>query len=372
MLKKINILYYIDGNAIGGAEQHLYQLVKSINSSVFKPTIICPSLRVLDPWAKKIKRYSEVIRHSTIAVSQPTLWKYYKSADIIHFQLPTPVSCVFAIATAKLAGADKIIVTIHSPFPVCSKYPPKNGLVRQNFKYINKVIAVSESSCRILTENFPINPFKIYVVHNGVDTHFYKKPCEKDILSVKKNFGIASRIPVIGTTGRLVKGKGFEFLVKAAPHILKNKHVKFVLIGNGEMKTKLIQLAEQYQVRNSFTFPGFKEDIHRILPMFDVFVLPSLYEGLPLSVLEAMSTEIPVVASRVPGNIEAVNDGVTGLLVPPKNPLALANAISYLLLNEQLASDMGIQGRKRIQKLFSLSQMVKSTEKIYFDILKHE
>jgi len=370
MNKKINLLYCIDSSAIGGAEIHLLHLVKNIDTKQFATTVICPTLKELDSWAKQLKKYSNVVRHNTGIFSQLFLRKVYRKADIIHFHLPSPYNCLFGLVGAKLAKARRIVVTEHMPRPVHSKYPFKTNLVNFNFKHIDKVITVSEASARILQKTFSVDPSKIVTVYNGIDTSLYR-PCSKeDIIYLKKTLNIDANVHVVGAIGRLTEQKGFEFLIKAASYVIcKIANIKFLIMGTGELESKLKHLVKEYKVQDNFFFLGYREDIHNILPIFDVFVLPSLWEAFPLTILEAMATAKPVVASSVGGIDEAVENGETGLLVPPKDSTALADAIIFLLEDKEKALEMGKKGRERVEKYFSIDLMIENTKKIYFELL---
>ncbi|RLG99177.1 glycosyltransferase, partial [Candidatus Bathyarchaeota archaeon] len=125
-------------------------------------------------------------------------------------------------------------------------------------------------------------------------------------------------------------------------------------------------------LKEKVTFVNFKEDVYKILKLFDVFVLSSVTEGISLTLLEAMASGLPVVVTNVGGNPEVVVDGETGFLVPPKNPEKMAEAIITLLKNKELAKKMGVAGRKRVEEKFSLERMVREYEEIYRNLLKYD
>lgn len=370
MNKKIELLYCIDSKSLGGAEKHLLDLVKNIDSSKFKTTVVCPPKKNLDAWVEQLKEYSHVLRRPIGFFGQIFLYKLYRDADIVHFQMTSPSSCLFGIIGTNLSKDSRFIATVHLALPNRSSYPFKTDLASFNLRLVDKVIAVSESTARILEKTFSVNPSRITTVYNGVDVNLYSQASKEDIVALKKGLNLDLDVPIIGSVGRFTKQKGFEFLIKAVPHVVRKiNNVKFLIIGTGELESKLKHLTKKHRVENNFRFLGYREDVCKLLPVFDIFVLPSLWEGFPLTILEAMSTTLPVVASSIHCNKEAIEDGKTGLLVPPKDPSALGDAIIFLLENREKALEMGRQGRKRIEKDFYLDLMIENTEKIYFELL---
>ncbi|MEW5818233.1 MAG: glycosyltransferase, partial [Spirochaetota bacterium] len=169
-----------------------------------------------------------------------------------------------------------------------------------------------------------------------------------------------------GCVARLHSDKGVEDLVRAAAALeLSRINFRIILAGDGPERSRLEQLAERLGVRSRLLFLGFRNDIDSLLQTFDLFVLPSREEGLPMSVLEAMSFGIPVVATRVGGVPEIVLHNQTGILVPDHSPRELARAISTLIQNPVLARKLGEAGRLRVQNHFSFRKTVEQIERLY-------
>ena len=144
-----------------------------------------------------------------------------------------------------------------------------------------------------------------------------------------------------------------------------------LVAGEGEELAVLQEEALNLGIQENVKFLGFREDVPSLLRAMDVFLLPSLSEGLPLSVLEALALQKPVVASDVGGIPEVVEDGITGYLVPPKNPQALADKILLLLRNPQLAAEFGKEGRKSVEQAFSLEHMIQEYQSLYEELCQH-
>ena len=169
------------------------------------------------------------------------------------------------------------------------------------------------------------------------------------------------------TPARLHSQKGHIFLLEAAVHV---PDALFVFAGDGEERSRLEDRARQLHIADRVRFLGSRQDVPALLACCDVFVLPSLYEGLPLSVLEAMAAGRPVVATSISGTDEAVVDGVTGLLVPPSDAGALAAALNRVLSDRDLAARLANAGRTAVNEKFSSEIMVRNTAQLYEELLQ--
>lgn len=170
----------------------------------------------------------------------------------------------------------------------------------------------------------------------------------------------------IGFLGRLEQAKGVAYLIRAASIVPRqNPRVKFIIAGDGSLRSKLESLAARLQVNDAVEFVGWKHDIVKFLKQIDIMAMPSLWEAFGLSAAEAMALEKPVIASRVGGLPEVVDDGVTGILVPPADPEALARAIVELAADPARQRAMGRRGRARVESLFSLDDMIERHEEFY-------
>jgi len=180
---------------------------------------------------------------------------------------------------------------------------------------------------------------------------------------------LSSPGPVIGTVSVLRGKKGHRFLLEAAARLRQEyPGLKVIVVGDGPGRDGLWREAKALELERTVSFLGFRQDIPRILATFDVFVFPSLEEALGAAILEAMAAGKAVVASRVGGIPEAVVDRETGLLVPPADSGALAEAVRKLLQDPDLRRRMGEQGRLRVEEQFSLNRMLDRTAALYRDL----
>jgi len=202
-------------------------------------------------------------------------------------------------------------------------------------------------------------------IRNGIDTKLYRTD-DAARRSVRKELGIDEDQPLIGAVGNLYPVKGHTYLLKAMA-IVKEKypHAMLVIAGRGEILDQLREEASGLGIKEKVVFLGFSEKIPAFLQGLDIFALPSLSEGLPLSVLEAMAAGKPVIATNVGGISEVLNDGYAELLVPPRNPDVLAEKILLLLRNPELANRLRELGRMKVEKEFSLNSMMEKYQELY-------
>jgi L-malate glycosyltransferase len=225
--------------------------------------------------------------------------------------------------------------------------------------FVDRIICVSADLAHRLRKK--IGKRKVHVIHNGLDLKFSADAF--DVQTLPKNKFI------IGTVGRLDNVKGHSFFLESAARILGARNdAVFYIIGEGPLDNVLKEQAKSLGVADNVHFLGFREDVRALTTCMDVFVLPSLHEGIPYALLEAMSLSKPIVCTEVGGLKEVIENRVDGLLVPPKEPQALSQAVMALLDNPGYAAELGKRARRRIESEFSLDRMAMETCSIYEDL----
>lgn len=231
------------------------------------------------------------------------------------------------------------------------------------------MVAVSEDLKRFIVERVGIDSDRITVLYNGVNVPPAPEPA--DIEACRREMNLPDSDCVIGVVGNLYPVKGHQYLIDAIPAVLeKYPETSFVFAGRGQLESDLKQQVNRLGLDKRVHFLGLRQDIPRILALLDVFVLPSLSEGLSMAILEAMMAGKPVVATRVGGNPEIVLDRETGFLVPPKDSHALAESLIALLKDRHLAIQLGEKGKRRAEHQFSLQTMVNAYESLYEEHLR--
>ena len=217
---------------------------------------------------------------------------------------------------------------------------------------------------------------KISVIRNGVDLSRFDNPPQK--AQLRRELGLPDSALLVGVISRLTRLKGLEHFLEAAAMVrTRVPDARFLIVGetspmDREYLGELQQYAARCGVANDVIFTGLRGDVPAVLASLDVSVMPSLNEALSNVVLESMAAGAPTVATRVGGTPEAIVDGVTGVLVPPADSPALANAIVHLLDDRRLAAHLGAAARARIVDHFSVRRMVRSTEDLYVELLERK
>ena len=213
---------------------------------------------------------------------------------------------------------------------------------------------------------------KFVTIHSGIDIARFRS-VQVDPAVKRKELGLPPDGAIVGTVGRLVPIKGLEWLLKAAPRVLAQfPQACFVIIGDGPLVGELRQLASELGIGLRVVFLGAREDVPECLAALDLFVLPSLNEGMGRALVEAMAMGCPVVATRVGGIPDIVADGTTGLLVPPRDDRALAEAILTLLRDGSRRVAYGEAARRHVDGRFDVETMVRNIERLYDEVWREK
>lgn len=286
-----------------------------------------------------------------------------------HFSLPHVTSCPLLIMVARLLRCDYVI-TEHLAPPTPSSGGPFvllnhllfNRSKRLAYEHARGVIAVSQQLKNILINSYKMPATKIGVIYNGVSPKAAVKTTEQS----RKDFGLGGDDLVITNVARLDHQKGQCYLVPAVKRIAtKFPGLKVLLVGDGPDKEKTLRLVKEHDLQEVITLMGFRSDVPDILSCSDIFVLPSLNEGFPFSIVEAMAAGLPIIATDVGGNAEAVTDGETGRVIPPSDIVALSDAMEELISDAEKRKRMGAKAKSRADSEFSLSNMIHSTFRLY-------
>jgi glycosyltransferase involved in cell wall biosynthesis/GT2 family glycosyltransferase len=293
--------------------------------------------------------------------------------SIVHFNLNNPFGCFFPVLAAFCSGVPWKLATEHLAFELASG---KRAGIRTK-KLVKKIltfcldytIAVSQANKRLLVRDYEVNPFRVKLIRNCVDIDKYAFSAEGRS-RVRREFNVTDDQFLVGTVARFSFQKGHEFTIEAIPKILEAfPQTRFLFVGDGPEHDRLSARIRQQQLEPYVFFAGVREDIAGVLSALDLFLLTSIFEGLPLSILEAMAAGLPVIATRVSGTPEAVLHNLTGLLIPRADSSAVSNAVIELLGKPQLRRWMGEQGRALVRQQFNKSFMVKQVEDIYDNLI---
>lgn len=268
---------------------------------------------------------------------------------------------VHGTVAAFLAGTP-IIATIHGKHYYWTAF--RRRIAYRAISRYATIVVVSHDLKEFVEQEVGIARDRIAVIHNGVNSVPPISQEDKD--HCRRELGIRTCDQVIGAVGSLYSVKGHRFLLDAVPQVLKSfPNTTFLIIGRGELEVILKEQAERLGVANKVMFLGLRQDVPRLLAVMDIFVLSSLSEGLSMAILEAMMEGKPIVATRVGGNPELVEEGRTGLLVESQSGQALAAALELLLRNRDAARQMGVCGREKARREYGVDGMVRQYVALY-------
>jgi glycosyltransferase involved in cell wall biosynthesis len=251
--------------------------------------------------------------------------------------------------------------------------PAKRALYRAGSRlserFCDGFIAVSEAIRKVLVKAHRIPEEKVVRIYNGVELEAFR-PGSLNGFRLKRELGLDPEAPLVGTIGRLVYQKAHDVFLQAASLVGQAvPGAQFLIVGEGPLRPRLERMVDELGLRTCH-FAGFRADIPNLLSIMDVFALPSILEGLPRVLLEALAMARAIVATRIDGVMEVAQHGVTALLVPPGDPAALADASISLLKDKELASRLGTAGRTLAEERFSVSRMVEEVDRFYTTLLR--
>lgn len=275
--------------------------------------------------------------------------------DIVHFH--TKRAHALALWLGRGRAETRYLVTRRMDYPVARNWYNHYLYNRQ----VDGVVAISQKIADLLVQG-GVGNGRIRVIHSGIDpAPFERQQAPRSDCSTV----------MVGTVAVLEERKGHRFLLEAAALLKRQgRRLRYRFAGAGSQRQRLQQMAAELGVQEDVEWAGFVGDVPGFLSGIDIFVLPSLYEGLGVAVLEAMAAARAVVATRVGGLPEIVEDKVTGLLVPGRDAPALAEAIATLAASENLRGQMGEKGRGRVRDCFTQEQMAKKNEDYYYELLE--
>lgn len=362
------ILFLSTSSGPGGAEQVISNLATSLDPAKYRG-VLC----VFRPGWLQERSQSRGVSTYVIPTQGMTDWRWAcrfrdllkdEHVDLIHaheFDANVQGAAVATYLNIPL------VATVHGKHYFWEKLRR-----RLAYRWVSRratMVAVSEDLKRFIVENVGIDSTRITVLYNGVNVPAAPDPVDIEVCRREMNLSDSDR--VIGVVGNLYPVKGHQYLIDAVPAVLeKYPDTSFVFAGRGQLESDLKQHVNRLGLDKRVHFLGLRQDIPRILALLDVFVLPSLSEGLSMAILEAMMAGKPVIATRVGGNSEIVLDGETGLLVPPKESHALAESLITLLKDRHLAAEFGEKGKLRAERQFSLQTMVNAYQSLYEERLR--
>jgi len=365
MNQKIKIVHLNNTSSIGGAEQVILDLASYINPDRFKSYVgvfregeLTREIRRRDIKSLKLKESTQVYDYKFLKSLMQVIKQ--NRIDIIHSH--TWGTDFYAYWVSRILKIP-LITTVHNRYYIFQKWSRRFSY-KFFISHIEKIVAVSKDIKDLLIKNLKLPTQKIKLIYNGIDIHKFED--KKGMEKIRDDLKISKDDIILGNVGNLREVKDHYTLILSFSKIIPNfPRVKLLIIGEGELKSNLLMLCSELGLEQKVIFLGHREDVPSFLNLIDIFVLSSRMEGCSISILEAMASGKPVVATRVGGNPELILDQENGFLVPPAEPEKLAEKISILLKDEELRKNMGEKGKKKAKDKFSLERMIKDYEELY-------
>lgn len=362
-----HVIYRLD---IGGLENGLVNLINHIPDERYRHVILC--LKGHSDFRNRIRRKDvEIIdlekRDGNDLRLYYRLWQHFKALkpDIVHTRNLTTLE---AVIPAMLSG---INVRIHSEhgrdFDDLDGNNRKHRLLRRALMpAVSHAIALSRDLESYMNLKIGVPKHKVTQIYNGVDTQKFYSSSEKNHAFPFSEPGLI----VFGTVGRMQAVKDQTTLVRAFIRLLEispelRATVRLIIIGDGPIRSKALAMLEDAECADIVWLPGARDDVADIMRQMDIFVLPSLSEGISNTILEAMATGLPVIATQVGGNDELVMSNETGMLVPPADPEAMARCMLRYSADRPLIMRHGSAAKQKAEKCFSMDAMVRAYLQVY-------
>jgi glycosyltransferase involved in cell wall biosynthesis len=358
------VIHYIDSEVYGGTEEAALHLMASLDRTRWEPMLLyhpAPGIGRLAQSAHQLGIPTRVVarveRGARLAgVNRLRRVFRLERPAIVHAHLSWPFACKHGVLAAWLARVPAILGTAQLFMPADGTAQPRWVL-----RAYRRIIAVSEEVRRRYVQDLGVAEGRLAVVHNAIRV----PPALPRPLDLRASLLRGRPDYLVLTPARLHPQKGHAYLIAAAADL---PAATFVFAGDGPLRPELEAQARAQGVADRCVFLGERTDVPELLAAADLVVLPSLFEGLPVSVLEAMAAERPVIATAIGGTDEAVASEATGLLVPPRDPAGLAAAVRRLQGDPALARRLAAAGRARLEQSFTAEATAREVMRIYDEV----
>ena len=366
--RPFRVVYVVHSLAIGGAEEMILNLVRHLPAE-FEPAVVC--IGAPGPIGEEIRKTGVPFRALGL---NPGLRRPFDLLRLQQFILDCAPDIVHTfLLTASLFGRfaammARVPVVIGTEVNIYERKQPLHRLAeRWLMKGTDLVVCSAESVREFYLKQIGADPAKVLVIYNAVDWSQLQTTvaCE----ALRAEFHIPPDAPLAGIIARLTEQKAHRVLFEAMATRADLSSLHLLVVGDGELGDELRRHVERFDLASRVHFAGARRDLGNILGAIDIFVMPSLWEGLPLSLVLAMGAGLPVIASRVAGIPEVVHHGVSGLLVTPGNAVELGEALSRVLHDEGLRTRLGEEARAFVTPRFGIGDFVSATTACYTRLL---
>ena len=378
--RKINILYVITKLELGGAQKHLLNLTRGLDKERFNPFILTAHDGLLVDAARQIpglqlvrcRFFERPIRPVKDILTLFFLYRFIRNNNIDIVHTHSSKAGILGRLAAKAAGVKNIIHTVHG----WSFHGYQSGIAYYFYLFLEKlcasfssqIIVVSQWDKRQASQHSVGRQDKLKLIRYNINLEEFRN--KAGAIRVKEEFGLSGADLVVGMVACFKAQKApLDFIKLAAAVANDFPNAKFILVGDGVLRKKVCALINKLNLKRKIILTGWRNDIASILSCLDVFVLTSLWEGLPIAVLEAMAAGVPVIATDTGGISEVVLSGKTGYLVKPHDIQALQERLKELLTNPYLRNELSKSAGLSLESdEYSLDNMLQNTTQLYLDL----
>jgi len=364
-IKKVGVLHLDTEHSWRGGQQQAAYLLENLFLKGFHTKLICQPRSEFGKFCeRKELPYKEIKMHNEADISAG-----YKVARICknHKYRILHLHSAHALSIgiwAKVFFRDLILIGVRRvDFHLKNRISKK---LKYNSRWMNRIVCISNGIAKVMKED-GIDPEKLITIHSGINIHKF----DNDI--IERNFRRDNNIPekdiIVGTIAAFVGHKDYPNLIRAAKLVLsKNSNISFVALGSGKLEDEMKEMAKKLNISDRFHFLGFRKNIGSIIKNFSIFVMPSRWEGLGTSILDAQSVGLPVIGTKTGGIPEAVEHNVNGLIVPSADSQKLSEAIIKLAENEELRKEFSKMAMISVMK-FDITETVNKNIELYKELV---
>jgi glycosyltransferase involved in cell wall biosynthesis len=377
-MKDIKILHIVGGSEFGGIAPYIMSLIRMVQEYGWDAKVLVSAPRVIDYFHSRgidVVNLPGIDRPVNIARDLSGLFRLICYLNRNEYQIVHTHTSKGGIIGRLAAWLTNVPVIIHTTQGYAFRDYAQNGFQRWFFLWLEKIatqccdliISANQEDRQLAIELGIAYESKIVHIPNGIDlTEIDASPMPSDIYAT---LGAQSGRKIVGTMARLAPQKGIEFFLEAASEVIRvDPTVQFIVVGEGPQRADLEALSKQMGI--NVMFVGFRSDWIQVLRVMDVFVMPSLWEGLPMTLLGAMATSRPIVATRIKGITDACGNHKVARLVEPKDSHAIAQGIIGFLQDDSMSMTYGFAARKRVEEEYSESVINAKIWQLYASLLK--
>jgi glycosyltransferase involved in cell wall biosynthesis len=352
----------------GGVEKLVFDLAKNFSNQIYQTSVLGfrSGSMIADLEENGICYFCMKKRRTIDPIFASKFWNVLRCTrpDIIHSHSFGPN--FWSIILSKRFRTMKNVCTIHTLIRPVGLHKPFYNFIN---KEADKIVAVSEKVKDTYSRNFIGSNLALEVVYNGVSRKTHRLAKEQ-VRLLKESLGTNQQWKMVICVGRLEEPKGHRYLLEAAKRLSeKGIFFNYLIVGQGSLKTELERQVKKLGLGNQFIFTGYRSDVEKLIEIADIAVISSVREGFSVALLELMAKGIPIVATDVGGNREALLDGSSAIIVPPGNAIELSRGIERLANDDQLSSALGLEAKRVFEIKFTRSRMAEEYDRIYREVL---